>query len=275
MEKVSKVLTNMLTSEYHSEICPDCGVDKYMEIELAGSKKYVRKQCVCEKNEYEKHQEEDRRKQKQIRLERLREYSMMDAQFESCTFEKFEVDEHNQKIFKMALNYCENWEQMKKENVGFMLWGTPGNGKTYVASCIANHLINELVPVIAISTIGLLGRIKRTYNSYGREGEAEILATLNNASLLVLDDLGAENNTNWVKEKLYEIIDTRYRQSKPTIITTNLSPIQLKNKLTGDDEITRTYDRLVEICPPIELKGYSKRAKSAKKKVEILKGLME
>ena len=73
------------------------------------------------------------------------------------------------------------------------------------------------------------------------------------------DDLGAENNTAWSKEKLYEIIDSRYRDGKPIIITTNLTTGQLKEKLAGDDGIYRTHDRIIEMCTLIEVKGKPRR----------------
>ena len=101
------------------------------------------------------------------------------------------------------------------------------------------------------------------------------MAMLKNASLLILDDLGAENNTEWSKEKIYEIIDSRYRQSKPMIITTNLTKDQLRDKLTSGDGVTRTYDRLIEMCTPIEVKGPSKRVIAASEKMRIIQGLME
>lgn len=178
-------------------------------------------------------------------------------------------------MYKLGKNYCENWTEMKEKNMGLLLYGPPGTGKTFLAFCIANELLNNMIPVIAISSIGLLNRIRETYNTWGREGEVEIINNLKNASLLILDDLGAENNTPWSKEKLYEIIDSRHRDRKPCIITTNLTREGLKKKLTGDDEIPRTYDRIVEMCHPIQVQGKSKRVEAAKDKEELLKRLLE
>lgn len=163
---------------------------------------------------------------------------------------------------------------MKAKNIGFLFWGPPGTGKSFLAFCIANKLIENLVPVIAISTIGLLNRIKQTYKNYSEEEEVEIINILRNASLLVLDDLGAENNNDWAREKLYEIIDSRYRDGKPMIVTTNLTLTQLKEKLTGWDGVARTYDRLIEMCYPVEIKGSSKRVKAANEKTKIIEELV-
>lgn len=274
MIKAGTQTTNTQTSDLLSMRCEKCGQKKYMELELLGQKRIVRKQCLCEKAEYEKRKKEEENKQRQYRLDRLKQYSMMDAHFNQCRFENFKVDEQNEKLYKMALNYCEQWPEMKKQNMGFLFYGPPGTGKTYLAFCIANRLLEKLVPVIALSSIGLLNRIKQTYNTYGKEAETEILLSLKNASLLIIDDIGAENDTNWAKEKLYEIIDSRYRDGKPMICTTNLTREQLKDKLTGNDGVTRTYDRLIEMCYPIKVDGPSRRAKAAGQKTEIIKNLL-
>jgi len=77
-----------------------------------------------------------------------------------------------------------------------------------------------------------------------------------------------------VKEKLYEIIDSRYRDGKPMIVTTNLTLEQLKNKLTGEDGVTRTYDRLIEMCYPVLIQGESKRVRKAREKDNIIRDLL-
>lgn len=231
---------------------------------------------ICKCREEELRLEEERLKQIELdsRLRRLKENSLMDERFRECIFDNWILDESNKKMYQIGQRYCKNWQEVKKENIGLLLHGVPGTGKTFLSFCIANYLIERYVPVIAISSIGILSRIKETYSSYGREGEAEIIRAIKNADLLVLDDLGAENNTEWAKEKLYEIIDFRYRNEKPIIITTNLLLDSLKSKLTSSDGISRTYDRIIEMCTPLEIKGESRRVKQQSRKTKVLKNIL-
>lgn len=243
-------------------------------IEAYGRTYKVPVMCKCEEKEYKKMKKQEEINEKIHKLNRLKKHSLMGEHFEGCTFENFEVDSSNKSYFNIAKKYTEKFKEVEKENLGLIFFGKPGTGKTYLAFCIANELISRMEPVIAISSIGLLNRIKETYKKFGNEGEVEIINSLKNASLLILDDLGAENNTPWAKEKIYEIIDSRYRDGKPIIITTNLSLDQLKNKMIGEDGIYRTYDRLIEMCTPLEIKGKPRRVEAAKEKQGLLQEII-
>lgn len=256
------------------DICDVCGGKKSMIVELFGKKSKVKCACKCETAEYERQKELDKQKERQLKLDKLKAFSLMDKKFESCTFENWKMDKVNEKMYKLGKNYCAEWQDMKKENVGFLFYGPPGPGKTYLSFCIANELMNKLVPVIAISSIGLLNRIKQTYSSYGQDGEVGVINALGNASLLIIDDLGAESSTDWANEKMYEIIDSRYRSGLPLIVSTNLTLEQLRTRMSGRDGTDRTYDRLLEMCQPVKIEGPSRRLEVAKNKTEILKKLM-
>ena len=208
----------MQTSESSSDelkVCSKCGGKKEVYVEIFGAKRKVSCLCPCEAKERDRLAEIEERKQRMQRLEDLKKYSLMDKQFKNCIFENFKIDNKNKGMYRLGKNYCAKWPDMKEKNMGILLYGPPGTGKTFLVFCIANELLNNMVPVIAISSIGLLSRIKETYNTWGNEGETEIINNLKNASLLILDDLGAENNTAWSKEKIYEIIDSRYRDGNP------------------------------------------------------------
>lgn len=267
-------ISELNSNEFELKICPKCGGRKEVFIEIFGAKRKVSCLCPCEAKERDRLAEIEKQKQQMHRLENLKKYSLMGKQFKNCIFENFKIDSKNKGMYRLGKNYCAKWPDMKEKNTGLLLYGPPGTGKTFLAFCIANELLNSMVPVIAISSIGLLSRIKETYNTWGNEGETEIINNLKNASLLVLDDLGAENSTAWSKEKIYEIIDSRYRDGKPCIITTNLTREGLKKRLTGDDGISRTYDRIVEMCCPIEVEGKSRRAEAARGKEETIRKLL-
>lgn len=268
------MLGNMQESDLPLKICKTCNAPEEAIIEAFDKKIKVPIMCRCEKEKYNKIKQQEAIQEKMYRLDKLRNYSLMDKQFEQCTFENFEVDEHNKQFFNLTKQYVDRFNEMKEKNLGLLLFGAPGTGKTYIAFCIANELINRMVPVIAISSIGILNKIKETYKKYGNEGEIEVINSLKNASLLILDDLGAENSTDWAREKIYEIIDSRYRDKKPIIVTTNLKLEQLMEKMAGGDKVYRTYDRIIEMCTPVEVKGKARRIETAKAKQKLLKELL-
>ena len=90
-------------------------------------------------------------------------------------------------------------------------------------------------------------------------------------SLLIIDDLGAERSTEYAVENVFNVIDRRYRTGKPLIITTNLHIDTMRNETSIDKK--RIYDRVFEMCVPVQMKGTSKRKASADNKIKLLREL--
>ena len=155
---------------------------------------------------------------------------------------------------------------MYKENQGLILYGSVGTGKSYAAAIIANELLEKKVQVVMTSFIKILKDVS-TFD------DSERLQIITNASLLIIDDFGAERGTDYAIEKVYDIIDGRYRSNQPIILTTNLSIEQMKS--CDDIRYSRIYDRIFEMCYPVKVNGFSWRKKEAASRYGEVKKILE
>lgn len=150
---------------------------------------------------------------------------------------------------KAALDKVSNF---RAGTTGLCFYGPAGRGKTHLAVALAKKLKNEGKTCLAIKSIDLLNRIKKTYNRDDVD-EVEVMGILKNIDVLVIDDIGTERPTGWVLEKLYEIIDYRTRR-KTTIFTTNLGGEELIKKL-GEALVSRIYG----VGEQVEVDGKDRR----------------
>lgn len=205
------------------------------------------------------------------RIAKLMADSGMGGRFQSRTFDRFTVTDKNRKAYAAAKRYADGFSMMlpgkdaqgratppAKERNGLFISGTKGTGKTHLAASIANQLIQAGVPVICMTMIDLLARVKETFDRAGAAGtEADILRVYKDVPLLIVDDIGTEQPTEWGLTKIYTIINARYESYMPTVITTNYSGDELAKRMTpqGDDGYTaaKTISRLQEMCAGIEM----------------------
>ena len=127
------------------------------------------------------------------------------------------------------------------------------------------NLIAQGKPVICMTMIDLLERIKRTYSATGGS-ESDVLKIYKTVPLLVIDDIGKEPPTEWAISTVYNIINGRYEAYLPTIVTTNYDTEALIDRMTpreSRDSMTAraTIDRLMEMCRGITLTGQSWRSR--------------
>jgi DNA replication protein DnaC len=136
---------------------------------------------------------------------------------------------------------------------GLWIQGDVGTGKTTLAMLVSKAALDAGRSVAIYSLPRLLNLLRESMDSDG--GKLDFLDRLTAVDLLHLDDLGAENRTDWVLEQLYSIVNARYEAERAIVATTNLMPDELSERLGP-----RTVSRLVEICGDlIPLYGEDKR----------------
>lgn len=222
-------------------------------------------ECDCRRAEREKREKEETDKKHNDEVECLKRDGFTDPVMRQWTFEN---DNGKCPQIEKALFYVEHWETMRSENIGYLLWGNVGTGKSYFAGCIANALMEQEVPVCMTNFATILNNL---FN--GVEGRNEYISKLCAYSLLVLDDFGMERGTEYGLEQVYNVMDSRYRSKKPLIVTTNLTLEQIQHP--EDTPHARIYDRLLEMCVPVRFTGGNFRKVTAQQKMERLKKLMD
>lgn len=173
-----------------------------------------------------------------------------------------------EKAMNVCKRYCERWEEMLKENIGVLLFGPVGTGKSFAASCICNELLERRVTVAATSFARVLNTLQNNF-----AGRQEALDQLGRFQLLFIDDLGAERNSEFSLEQVFSVIDSRYRARKPVVITTNLTLKQLENP--ENMAFSRIFDRALGMCPiRLCVSGPSRRKGLADDRRELARELL-
>lgn len=267
---------------YDSEgflVCGKCHTRRQVEVNMPDLKAVpfdpkkkvrVKMPVSCRCRAERRYQEEQMLQQdKDMRaMEALKRQSLMDERLRDASFDSFRKTNDNAYNLKLCLRYANHFDEMLAKNQGLLFYGGVGTGKTFAAACIANKLLNQRIPVIMTSFVKLLESMQGF-----SEDDSALIARLNRAKLLIIDDLGAERSTDYALEKVYDIVDSRYRAKLPIILTTNLSMTELKE--STDIRYTRIYDRIFEMCYPMQFKGQSWRKVEAARRFDAMKNFLE
>lgn len=266
--KKSEIAIPMEDGDYIGEngllYCGKCHTPKQKEFSALGKVWRPYMLCKCETEKQDAKEKETEQAEFDKRVNQLRRDGFPDADMRDWTFANDDME--NEQITKAMKRYVENFPEMKKQGKGLLLYGNVGRGKTYAACEVANALIDKGYSVLVTNFSRVLNTLQSTFE------KQEYIDSLNKFALLVIDDLGIERETVYAKEQVYNIIDSRYRAGLPMIITTNLSIDKIKNPT--DIENGRIYDRIIERCFPIEVKGQNRRHKAVRESYGDMKELL-
>ena len=109
-----------------------------------------------------------------------------------------------------AREYADKWEDFSREGIGLLMFGNVGTGKSYAAGCIANALIDRMISVLYINMSDVVNRMQ---GNFGADRDS-YLKQLMRPDLLILDDLGADRNTSYGKERVFDVVNRRLLSSR-------------------------------------------------------------
>lgn len=158
-------------------------------------------------------------------------------------FKSFEVarqDTLRRDIVKNALAYAKGFH--RGEEQGLLFRGAPGSGKTHIAVATLKVVIERGFTGHYANFTNLLSLLRSSYDTASDLRESVLLEAVDHADLLVLDDVGAESVTDWTRDRLYLIINRRYENARPVLLTTNCDEADLEARVGA-----RTASRLYEM----------------------------
>jgi len=232
------------------ESCPHCSGTGWERIEAQGTLRHCR--CLLAG-----------------RAERLLEEARIPKRYEHCDLESYVPNDPTQKKAKNdVLHFLERYPTI---DVGLLFLGPCGVGKTHLAVSLLKHVITEKGDTgIFYDFRDLLREIQGSWNSVSQASELEVLRPVLEANVLVLDELGANKPTDWVRETVAYIINCRYNDKKLTIFTSNFpeshtteredASDRQQGRYARDESLTdrigaRLRSRLYEMCKVVEIRG--------------------
>lgn len=235
--------------------------------------------CTCDKAvkkwaEYDAKKEREKKESalkeiyniEQRKIKKILGESGIGKRFQSRMFQTFKTDTQSRKYaYKVTKDYADNFDVHLEEGTGLYIEGTNGTGKTHLAAAIAMQLMTDRkIPCICKTAGDLLLDIKGAFDN-NEVSEKQVLDIYKKVPLLIIDDLGKEQATDWSISTLYSIINERYERMLPIIITTNYNSNDLVKALTpkGYDDLKAVaiISRLREVSAVLTMAWKDARVK--------------
>lgn len=200
----------------------------------------------------------------QDRQKGLLEAACIPRRYSQCSLSNYHPEKGNGSqliAFNYAYRLVREYPAIER---GLLLMGSVGVGKTHLSTAILQGLIERGVSCLFYEFGALLKEIQNSYNPVSQTSELKVLDPVFNAEVLVLDELGASKPTDWVRDTMMQVINTRYNDRRLTIFTTNYldgGPGERLEERIG----VRLRSRLYEMCMTVQIEG-----KDYRKKLDIM-----
>jgi DNA replication protein DnaC len=197
------------------------------------------------------------------RQQRLLEAACIPRRYSECSLSSYQPVKGNASQL-MAFNYAYHLvHEYPAVDRGLLFMGPVGVGKTHLSVAILRSLVEKGIACLFYEFGALLKEIQNSYNPISQTSELKVLAPVFEAEVLVLDELGASKPTDWVRDTMMQIINTRYNDRKLTIFTTNyLDGRRSERDETLEDRIgVRLRSRLYEMCKTVVIEGEDYRCR--------------
>lgn len=223
--------------------CGECGEPKRRSIICCGKSYTIPAACSC----VQEREQERQAKERAGQLEKRRTTAFAEPCLRKVFFSA--DDAPDSYASRAAREFAESFERDK--NQWLLFFGPCGTGKTFLAACIANAVIDRGFSVLFTSISEIESDL------WAAKDKSEVYGRLKRFDLLVIDDLCAERNTPYMNEIAFNVIDGRYRACKSTVVTTNLTGEQLMSQDITDRG--RIYSRLCQYSRAIMMNGDDRR----------------
>lgn len=250
-----KIEDDQYVNDHGDVVCKKCGY--HIMTRISGDVRdgsFVLTLCHCQEEERKRLEEHSRAADNAAHAMALRDDCFYSDSFKGYTFS---IDDGTTpEIMAASRKFIARFDDyFFPKHKGLLFHGPFGTGKTFTAACIANEMIDNGHKVKFTSFSRLINSLMGTF-----DGKQNIVDSLAQYDLVVIDDLGTERSTETVADYVFQIVDSLYQNGIPTIYTTNLKLDQIKEPQNNAQG--RIYDRILERCYPVAFMGKNRRRKN-------------